>query len=778
MKFLLLFFLVLVVSTVRGATYTVNNSGDGPGSCPTNCTLRQAIQDAINNPGGDYINFDASVTAINLTLGCLTINDPSNASLNIMGNVTINTTGTDSAFCIQSNNITLDGLTVQGNTNSGQAIIYAQNASNITLTNLTVQNNQNGGGIYFDSVTAPTPPSATIYQSIIRNNGFSGIQILNSSRVHVVNSQIYGNDQEGVLIKDSSDNQIDSNYIGTNSSSTGPVNDPITSVLPNKNSGVAILSENSSSKNNIISKNRIAYNKYQNILLSGSGTDSNFVEQNQIYSDFCRDTSLPPANLGPNNGVVVSDKAKSNTIRQNRIECHFYNAVQIVGQGSDKNEIVKHQGIITGVFGSLSSIIRKHGTAILVTNDYNNTSFPTTSTSSPSIPNGPDLTYIVENTIEDANYHGIHAILATNIYILSNTIQDTSNNGILMVGSSGRIGIDPDGNSLGNTITPNVPAGSGSAGIRVEAHYGSDTNYQNYSDDVNSDLVIKNNNISNADFGILGLDNEIDSTQNPSQLNSSNTISNTNSARVLQQWFGIVEILDGLGNPITSITAGAIVSPTCPWDNRNLQAYNNGAWGPTGLNLYNVYTWVANGILLTDDYVDNSGNYINCNPRNIIAYAAPLYGTAQFSFDGNSNTHPVSPDLSLPSHSPSGSQNARYQIAQVQLLGPSAAEAVIKGKVISETGRRIPYVDIVVLGSSNQWRVKTNLLGEYRLSVPSGEVYIIRAQSKRYRFTPEEYVLNVQEDIQGIDFTALEKGIIQKKETIQEKDFFPNKRNP
>jgi hypothetical protein len=246
---------------------------------------------------------------------------------------------------------------------------------------------------------------------------------------------------------------------------------------------------------------------------------------------------------------------------------------------------------------------------------------------------------------------------------------------------------------------------------------------------------------------------------------------------VLQQWFGIVEILDSSGNPITSITAGAIVSPNCPWDNRNLQAYNNGAWGPTGLNLYNVYTW-ASGPLLTDDFVDNSGSYANCNPRNIIAYAAPLYGNATFSFDGNSNTYPVSPDLGLPSHSPLGSQNARYQIAQVQLLGPSAAEAVIKGKVISETGRRIPYVDIVVLGSSNQWRVKTNLLGEYKLSVPSGEVYIIRAQSKRYRFAPEEYVLNVQEDIQGIDFTVLEKGIIQKKETIQEKDFFPNKRNP
>lgn len=753
--------LVLVASTVNAAVFTVNTLTDThDGICDaSNCSLRDAITAASSNYQGDTINFSPSgIISLDLNLGCVNVSSSDNMPLVIDGasQITLQANGT-SAFCIFSNDVQLKNLTVQGNTGMGQTLVYAQSVQNLVLENLTVQNNLNGGGVYLNQVNY-----SELRNSIIRGNGATGVKLAGSTFVTIggldpsstpTPNQIYQNGQEGIVIEDSKSITVSYNYIGTDINSTGPTTDPSTSILPNQNSGVAIVSTTGSyTNNNLVAHNRIAYNKYENVLIKDPNTSSNEVRNNHIYSDFC----LSSPTLPPNNGVVVSNGTKQNIIKANRIECHKYNAVQIVGENTKSNEIRDHDGSnFSGIFGTLTSTMRKSDTIVLVLNDYNNGGFPTTSTSSP-IPSGPSSTSIINNIIEEGTYHGIHAILSSDLFIGNNTIRQNGTNGILIVGSSGRIGVDESNNSFPNTITQN-----GQTGIRVEPHYGSDTNYLNHSDDTNSVLTIQNNIInSNGLVGIFGIDNEADDGQNPSQLNTTNTINAHPWVKVVQQWFGAVEVLDASNNPVNAITAGAIFSPICN-NTYQLQAYNAGAWGPSGFVLTNLSSWLypPYNSLITDDFVDNSNNYVNCNPMKISVLAPSLYGTVLFSFDGNSTTHPVTPDNGLPFSSSSTShKNARYQIAEVKLLGPSSSEVIISGRVTDHRDRGLKRVIVRLEGGglSSSLQTFTNSFGYYSFSVPAGYIYIIQPLSRKYIFKPSEYVISVQEDLQNINFVGLE----------------------
>ena len=61
---------------------------------------------------------------------------------------------------------------------------------------------------------------------------------------------------------------------------------------------------------NDIDNNVIAYNQYQNILISGSGTDHNTVRYNQILGGTF---TSPPVGYD-NTGVIITDGAQHNTI--------------------------------------------------------------------------------------------------------------------------------------------------------------------------------------------------------------------------------------------------------------------------------------------------------------------------------------------------------------------------------------------------------------------------------------------------------------------------------
>jgi LPXTG-site transpeptidase (sortase) family protein len=690
--------LALLISTlptrrVYAASFVVDTLADHliDWSCtaPSDCTLRDAIALANWNGVPDTITFSVSGT-ITLTVGPLWVGGdafPNVTVINGGGNITVVATTGNPAFQFVSAGHTLQNLTVQGNPGSAQPLIdVTLLASGVTIDTVTVQGNPNGPGIQFSSSNIT---SGKVTGSTIRNNaGGSGILIYDAHNVIVQNSFIYSNGQNGIAISGSplpitsnatidgntiysntleginlwgaNGNTIQNNYIGTNSSSTGPDTDPAGVILGNSSSGIAIAN---GASGNTIRNNRIAYNAYQNILVDGNGTSNNTIRNNHIYSGACR---TPPAN--DNTGIIITNTATNNTVGPgNRIECHRYDGVQVVGTGTDNNQIVDNNSTqnASGPFGTLSASIQRNGRGISVINGYGTQPFPAIGPTNA----GPNNTTIRRNYIEDNNFDGIYAVLSTNVNIGgaaadANNIRNNTGNGILIVGSRGYI--------RNNQVT-----GNGADGARIEPHYGgllSGRDPVSYLDDVISQFDIDNNNFANnTGAGIHGLDNEADSVDDPPALNTGNTFSGNGRARVVQEWFGAVELLDASNNPISGgLISSNISSSTCA-PAGTLQQYNGGAWGPSNnglgygpFSMTNVGTW----FLILGDYVNNSGSYFNCNPYTVSASTGALSGSAAFSYDGNAFTHSVSPDPGIPYARPISNRNSRYQVAQVVLQAP------------------------------------------------------------------------------------------------------------
>lgn len=662
----------LPIRHAYAASFVVNTLLDeNDWECSVDCSLRDAISIANWNGVSDSITFSVS-GSITLLLGSLWVGNDSGTTIDGGNSITIVASGSSSAFQFASGSNALKNITVQGNAGSGAPLIDILN-NNITIENVTVQNNTNGPGIQFRNlVTSGTVTNSTvqnnggngiliydatgitIQNSRIESNGLAGIAISGStlpitSNVQIIGNTIISNNNEGISLWGSNGNTIQNNYIGTDSSSAGPDSDLFSAILGNGSSGIVIAN---GSSNNLIENNRIAYNRYQNILIDGNGSSNNVIRNNHIYSGACQTAS------NENTGIIIINQAKNNTIGPgNRIECHKFDGIQVVGTGTDQNVIEDNNSTYIG-FGGLSSSIRRNGRGISVINDYTNNPFPAYDSSNPP---GPDNTIIRRNDIEMNNYDGIYIVLSTNTTIggssstQGNNIRNNTGNGILIVGTSGT--------SQYNQITNN-----GGDGARIEPHYGLDRDPVNYSDDTVSAFDILNNNFANnGGAGIHGLDVDFDG--DPNTLNANNIFSNNGRARIVQEWFGAAEVLDITNNPITSLTSGSIRSSVCG-TTYSLQTYNSGAWGPldNGLgngsfNLNNIGTW----FLIIGDYVGNSGNYVNCNPYTINATQGPLAGTATFSFDGNASTHPILPDPGIPYSRPIAAQNARYQVAQLTL---------------------------------------------------------------------------------------------------------------
>jgi len=621
-------------------TWTVDNLGDFWDDCSVagQCTLRTAIAWASS---GDLITFSVSgVITINLSAGYW-VNKA--VTINGGGAITIDAGNTnDSAFNFVSgaNGAVLQNITVRGNAGAGAPLINIVE-SGVTLENVVVQNNANGFGVQFTNVSG-----GTIQNSIVRNNGVVGVLIVQSRNIQIQGSTIFSNGQEGILIYASHNNTVQNNYIGTDNTSVGPDGDPPSAILGNGNSGIALVA---GSSGNQINGNKIAYNSYQNILISDQNTSNNDIFDNQIYSDACR-----PSPARDNAGIIVINGASDNRIGPgNLIECHRYDGIQVVWTGTNNNKIILNQ-----TYDSVPAGIRRNGRGISVINDYGTSPFPAIG---PTI-DGPDNTLIEGNFICENNGDGIYIVKSTIVQIKENIICNNLGNGILIVGGSGA--------ATGNQITRNRLDG-----IRVEPHYGSDQNPAGYGDDTVSDFDIRTNAFqNNGGAGIHGVDNEADGDEDPPALNANNTFVDNSRGRVVQEWLGAVEVLDSSRNPLSGLSTGSVASAACG-TSYPLQAYDAGAWGPSDNGLgYGPFrlTHVGTWHLILSDFVDNNGSYTNCEPHGVSASAGTATGSALFSYDGNASTHPVAPDPGIPFSRPNAPRNGRYQVAQVILeAGPT-----------------------------------------------------------------------------------------------------------
>lgn len=88
---------------------------------------------------------------------------------------------------------------------------------------------------------------------------------------------------------------------------------------------------------------------------------------------------------------------------------------------------------------------------------------------------------------------------------------------------------------------------------------------------------------------------------------------------------------------------------------------------------------------------------------------------------------------------------------------PTAANAEISGRLRTANGRGIgrAYVTLSGGGLSASVYALTNAFGFYRFTgIPAGQTYVLNVRSKTYRFDDPVRVVNLGEDLTGVDFTA------------------------
>lgn len=85
---------------------------------------------------------------------------------------------------------------------------------------------------------------------------------------------------------------------------------------------------------------------------------------------------------------------------------------------------------------------------------------------------------------------------------------------------------------------------------------------------------------------------------------------------------------------------------------------------------------------------------------------------------------------------------------------PTAADASVSGRAITEQGRGIANVSIILVDADGISRtVTTNSFGYFSFAnVLSGRTYILSATSKRYSFTPSSLLIDVEEDVSNLNF--------------------------
>jgi hypothetical protein len=91
-----------------------------------------------------------------------------------------------------------------------------------------------------------------------------------------------------------------------------------------------------------------------------------------------------------------------------------------------------------------------------------------------------------------------------------------------------------------------------------------------------------------------------------------------------------------------------------------------------------------------------------------------------------------------------------------QVLGPTAAPAMVSGRVLTADGRGIARAMIMMHDSMGVQRTAiTNQFGYYRfIGVASGEAYLFTVSAKNRTFDPPTVVVTVNDNVTGLDFTS------------------------
>jgi uncharacterized repeat protein (TIGR01451 family)/CSLREA domain-containing protein len=299
--------------TQTGPAFFVNTTADpGDGACDaTECTLREAINAANANADANTINFAIPVGFI--SGGVFTI-QPTSELPQITRPVTIN--GATQTTFTGNTNVNGPEVVVNGSLAGVSANGFFITGSNNIIENLVI----NGFGV--SGIVITYDPSATSNNQILSNyigtnaagsaavpNGTRGVDIHVSSNDTVQNNVISGNAGEGLSLCDASNNSILNNYIGTDRTGVSDVH----------NGSNGIHFQCSGASNNTIQGNTVAFN-----LGDGFQDDpdyrfadnhhQNHVTQNSMFSNTGLGINLlaPPYHLIVD-GVTPNDTGDGDT---------------------------------------------------------------------------------------------------------------------------------------------------------------------------------------------------------------------------------------------------------------------------------------------------------------------------------------------------------------------------------------------------------------------------------------------------------------------------------
>ena len=96
-------------------------------------------------------------------------------------------------------------------------------------------------------------------------------------------------------------------------------------------------------------------------------------------------------------------------------------------------------------------------------------------------------------------------------------------------------------------------------------------------------------------------------------------------------------------------------------------------------------------------------------------------------------------------------------IGAVELLGPTAADVSISGRVKTANGRGIMNVTVIMrdLNGKIVGTALTGTFGYYSIAgLAAGRSYVVGVRSKRFGFPVPNVVVSLKDSIEGLDFVA------------------------
>ncbi|MDP3971258.1 MAG: right-handed parallel beta-helix repeat-containing protein, partial [bacterium] len=356
----------------------------------------------------------------------------------------------------------------------------------------------------------------------------------------------------------------------------------------------------------------------------GVGADGNSI----IGNGFVWNEGGIRLNRALTNVNVGGSGSKANIIKNN------YYGIQVSGQGI----FPVHRGdpiFQVPIAGTISGNIITNNTSSGVYIEHNNLFVADTSTSH---------LIFSDNEISNNGGHGFE-IIGSSFGISNNKIKGNGDFGIFFRPTFMQAGTAGEPYLTGNVFDENYsPAYA--------------------ADNLESFPSITGNTIAgNSSGGIYQLDSR---ASNYATLYSDNTFGNNKgNPAIFQAWYGVVEILDRVGNPIVSgagTTTAALSSQAGSVQQsaaNNMTAGGDYVFGPTGVDYTNASTWFT----MFEYVINTGGDKTTYNNYSVSASGTHTANTSTFSFDGTDN------DTNFPGALLNCIANdglCRYQIAKVK----------------------------------------------------------------------------------------------------------------